>query len=259
MRLFDLTGRVALVTGASRGIGKAIAEGLAAAGAAVAVVSRNAEALEEVAVGIRAAGGRALTCVGDMGKSEDIDRVVDETVQGLGGLHILVNNAAISTTARPGEKVARQSWDEMMQVNLRAVFLLCQAAANKAMIPQRYGRIINVTSVLSEVGMARSIPYSPAKAGLRSLSQCLAADWACHGIHVNCLAPGFVETVMNAPARKHEAFRKEVERRITLGRWGTPEDMKGPAIFLASPAADFITGATLLVDGGMSNAWNFLA
>lgn len=255
IRLFDLTGRIALVTGASRGIGRAIALGLAEAGADVALVARGASPLEEAAAAVRAFGRRALALAGDAGNEQDIRRVVAETVAGLGGIHILVNNAALPGGARPAERVQLGVWDETMAVNLRGAFLMCQAAA-EVMIPQRYGKIINTTSALAEGGMSRSIPYGPAKGGLRSLTHGLAADWACYGICVNSLAPGFVETEMNVRSRGNQQFYAQVLGRVPMRRWGQPEDLAGAAVFLAAPASDWVTGTTLVVDGGMTYAWD---
>lgn len=255
MRLFDLSGRTAIVTGASRGIGRAIALGFAEAGADVVAVGRTTDLLEEVAAAVRRLGRRALAVTADVTREADVRRVADETLREMGAVHILVNNAGVSPVAKPVDRLATEVWDEVIDTNLKSAFLMSRAVA-PAMMRQRYGRIINVSSMLAQAGIARGAPYCPSKAATDSLTQCAAADWATHGINVNSLAPGFVETDMSAPSRRHQGYVDETLRRIPLRRWARPEDMVGAAVFLASPASDYVTATTLLVDGGMTRTWN---
>lgn len=251
-----LDGQAAVVSGASRGIGRAIALALAAAGADVVVLGRERTTLDEVVREIEAGGGTAVSVVADIDQADQAVHVAEQAREHFPQLHVLVNNAATSPFARLAHELSVEDWDRVMDVNVRGTFALTKAIGTH-MISRGYGRIINVTSVLSEQGISRSIPYSPSKAALRSLTQCLAADWAPHGITVNALAPGFIETEMNANGRKDEAFYEAVRGRIAQGRWGQPDDLAGPAVFLASPAARYVTGTTVVVDGGFSNTWAY--
>lgn len=253
---FSLLGQVAVVTGASRGIGRAIALGLAAAGADLALVGRNHESLARVASEVEASGRKAVALVADLADLDAAKNVVKEARDHFRQVHILVNNAATSPFARLAQDISMEDWDAVVDLNMRGTFALTQSIG-KHMISRGYGRIINVTSVLAEQGLSRSIPYSPTKAALRSLTQSLAADWAPHGIGVNALAPGFIETDLNSSGRKDRDFYAAVQDRITQRRWGQPEDLAGPAVFLASAAAQYITGTTLVVDGGFSNTWAY--
>lgn len=253
---FSLQGQVALVSGASRGIGRAIALGLGRAGADLLLLGRNAEALKGTADEVETLGRKAVPLVADLGDDSSIERAVDAAWSHFPHIHVLVNNAATSPFARLAQDVSGEDWERVFSVNVRGTFTLTRAVGSH-MISRGYGRVVNVTSVLADQGMSRSLPYSPSKAALRSLTQSLAADWAPHGICVNALAPGFIETEMNAKGRRDAEFYAAVTDRIAQRRWGTPEDLAGPAVFLASPAARYVTGATLAVDGGFSNTWAY--
>ena len=190
---FSLAGKVAVVTGSSRGIGRAIAEGLAGAGAAVAVNGREPESIESVAGAIAATGGKSLAVVADVSKAADVDRLIDVTVANFGRLDILVNNAGISPYYKPAEALTEFEWDEVISTNLKSVFLCCQAAG-RVMIPQKSGRIINMSSVGGSVGLPRLIAYCAAKGAINQLTRVLALEWATHHILVNAIAPGYIET-----------------------------------------------------------------
>lgn len=253
---FRLDGQAAVVTGASRGIGRSIALALAGAGAHVALLGRELAALEAVAKEAESLGVGTLPLVADLTDADQAVHVAEQVRARFSQVHVLVNNAAKSPFARLAHELSLSDWDSVMDVNLRGTFAFTRAVGTH-MISRGYGRIINVTSVLSEQGISRSIPYSPSKAALRSLTQCLAADWAPHGITVNALAPGFVETEMNASGRKDAHFYEAVRGRIAQRRWGRPEDLAGPAVFLASAASEYVTGTTVVVDGGFSNTWAY--
>ena len=253
---FSLLGQVAIVTGASRGIGRAIALGLADAGADLALVGRDKESLASVASEVKSRGRLAVPLIADLGDVDGARDVIEDARDHFAQVHILVNNAATSPFARLAQDITLEDWDRVFDVNLRGTFAITQSIG-KHMISCGYGRIINVTSVLAEQGLSRSIPYSPSKAALRSLTQSIAADWAPYGICVNALAPGFIETDMNSDGRKDPGFYGAVQNRIAQGRWGRPEDLAGPAVFLASAAAQYVTGTTLVVDGGFSNTWAY--
>lgn len=254
MDQFSLDGQVAVVSGASRGIGRPIAHALA--GAALVLVGRDGEALGLVAREVESRGRAALPIVAAIGVEHEVGTLVEQARARFPQLHILVNNAATSPFARLAHELSLDDWDRVMNVNLRGAFSITNCIG-KHMISRGYGRIINVTSVLSEQGISRSIPYTPTKTALRSLTQCLAADWAPHGINVNALAPGFIETDMNASGCKNAAFYSAVLERVAQRRWGRPEDLGGAAVFLASPASRYVTGTTVVVDGGFSNSWAY--
>jgi len=244
----DLTGRVALVTGAARGLGRAIAETLAAAGAKVACVDVNAQTLSETVAAIQGAGGvaRALAC--DVTDSQRVNEVVDEVVKAWEGLHILVNNAGI-TRDNIVLRMKDDQWDAVIQVNLRGTFLFTRAAA-KPMLKAHGGRIVNIASVAGLVGNPGQANYSASKAGVIGLTRTVARELAGRNITVNAVAPGFIATEMTAGLG--EEVLAEVKRRTPLGRLGEAQDIADAVLFLASDAAGFITGHVLTVDGGLS-------
>ena len=243
---FDLSGRVALVTGANTGLGQAIAVALAEAGADVALAGRSAP--DETMRRIAAAGRRALAISADFGSIEPVERVIAETVAGLGRLDILVNNAGIIRRADSVD-FSEADWDAVVDTNLKTVFFLTQAAA-RHMLANGGGKVINIASLLSFQGGIRVPAYTAAKSGLAGLTKILANEWAAKGINVNAIAPGYFETNNTEALRADESRSRSILDRIPAGRWGVPGDIGGAAVFLASSAADYVHGVTLPVDGG---------
>lgn len=243
---FDLSGKVAIVTGANTGIGQGIALALAAAGADIAAVGRTPA--EETAHSVRALGRRAEIIAADLSSIEPVQRVVDETLEKLGGLHILVNNAGIIRRADSVD-FAEADWDAVIDTNLKSVFFLCQAAA-RYMIPSGGGKIINIASMLTFQGGIRVPSYTASKSGVGGLTKLLANEWAHLGINVNAIAPGYIATNNTSALQGDETRNRQILERIPSGRWGKPEDMGGAAVFLASAAADYVQGHVLAVDGG---------
>ncbi len=243
---FDLSGRVAIVTGANTGIGQAIAVALAAAGADVACVGRTPA--EETVGKIRDLGRRAEVVAADLSTIEPVQRVVDETVARLGGLHILVNNAGIIRRADAVD-FTEADWDAVVDTNLKSVFFLSQAAG-RHMIAAGYGRIINIASMLTFQGGIRVPSYTASKSGVGGLTKLLANEWAAKGVTVNAIAPGYIATNNTAALQADEGRNKAILDRIPAGRWGDAADLGGAAVFLASDAAAYVQGHILAVDGG---------
>ncbi|WP_029011313.1 2-dehydro-3-deoxy-D-gluconate 5-dehydrogenase KduD [Azospirillum halopraeferens] len=246
---FDLTGKVALVTGANTGIGRAIAVALAGAGADVAVAGRSPP--DETRDAVEAAGRRFLALTADFTDPDPATPggLVAATAEALGGPDILVNNAGTIRRA-PALEFTAQDWDAVMDVNLKSVFFLCQAFARPLIDAGRPGKIINVASLLSFQGGIRVASYTAAKSGLAGITRLLANEWAGRGINVNALAPGYVDTNNTAALRADPVRNAEILARIPAGRWSVPADLGGPAVFLASAASDYVHGAILPVDGG---------
>jgi 3-oxoacyl-[acyl-carrier protein] reductase len=242
--------RVALVTGASQGIGRAIALRLAASGIQVALAARNLDKLKDVAAEIAAAGGIAAPFALDAGNEESIKACVKEVVARFGGVQILVNNAGI-TRDMLAMGMKRPDWDEVLNTNLTGAFLLAQACM-RPMLKARWGRIINITSVVGQTGQAGQANYAASKAGLIGLTKSLARELASRSITVNAVAPGYIETAMTAVLT--EAQRTAMTSQIPLGRHGTDADIAAAVAFLASDDAAYITGHTLDVNGGMHMA-----
>jgi NAD(P)-dependent dehydrogenase (short-subunit alcohol dehydrogenase family) len=243
-----LKDRVAIVTGASQGIGKAIALELARVGADVVVCSRRAGALAPVAEGVRAEGRRALTIPCDVGEARDVDAVVARTLEEFGRIDVLVNNAGYRIRSRL-EELPREEWDAMVRTNLTGVFLFCQAVG-RVMIRQRAGRIVNVTSVAGRSGSRGLAAYAAAKAGVTTLTQSLGAEWAKYGIIVNAVAPGPVETEGVLEVWKTPAMIANAAREVPLQRLGRPEEIAYAVVFAASDRSAFMTGETMYVSGG---------
>ncbi len=243
---FDLTGRVAAVTGANTGIGRGIAEALAAAGADVAAVGRSDPS--ETLAAVEALGRRTAWIKADLGAKPDYAYVIKEIVDKLGGLHVLVNNAG---TIRRNNSIdfTEADWDAVMDVNLKSVFFLSQAAA-RHMIPNGGGKIINIASMLSFQGGIRVPSYTASKSGIAGLTKILANEWAVSGINVNAIAPGYFATNNTAALQADVKRNAEILARIPSGRWGDPKDIGGAAVFLASSAANYVQGIILPVDGG---------
>jgi NAD(P)-dependent dehydrogenase (short-subunit alcohol dehydrogenase family) len=244
-----LRGRVALVTGASRGLGREIALGLARAGADLALVARSEEALREVASQVEEVGRRALVCPGDISREEDVARIADAAEGGLGRVDVLVNNAGLAESMTSTEAVSLETWNRVIGVNLTGPFLLCRRLG-PPMVGRKQGSIVNVGSILGEVGMRRALVYCASKGGLAAMTRALAAEWARDGVRVNLLAPGFIETNMTAEYQENEKALASLQRRTMMNRLGTADEVVGATVFLASDAASYITGTTLFVDGG---------
>ncbi|WP_322495712.1 3-oxoacyl-[acyl-carrier-protein] reductase [Chloroflexus sp.] len=246
--LLDLSGRVAIVTGGSRGIGRATAERLAASRATVVVNYRgNAAAAEATVAAITAAGGKALAVQGDVSQPADVEQLVKTTLEQFGRIDILVNNAGI-TRDNLLLRMKESDFDEVIATNLRGVFL-CTRAVLRPMTKQRFGRIINITSVIGLIGNAGQANYAAAKAGIIGFTKSTAREMASRGITVNAIAPGFIETEMTDAL--NEETRKAILATIPLGRFGQPAEVAGLICFLASDAGAYISGQTLTIDGGM--------
>ena len=249
---FDLTGKVALVTGAYRGLGLAIAKGLAQAGATVVLNGRKPEALATAAAALNGAGLHAATAVFDVTDTAAIKRAIDGLEASYGHLDIVVNNAGIQRR-KPMVEFAKQDWDDVIATNLTAPFLVSQAAL-PAMIARRSGKVIHIASLMSELARPTIVAYTAAKGGVRQLMRAMAVELAPHNIQVNAIAPGYFATEMNRALLDDPEFDAWVKKRTPAGRWGQPEEIAGLAVFLASRAADYITGQMITIDGGMSVA-----
>ncbi|NIJ31651.1 2-deoxy-D-gluconate 3-dehydrogenase, partial [Sphingomonas oligoaromativorans] len=246
MSPFDLSGRVAAVTGANTGIGQGIALALAQAGADVALIGRTPA--EETAAHIRALGRRAEIVPADLSTIAPVTGVVDAVVEGLGKLDILVNNAGIIRRADAVD-FTEEDWDAVIDTNLKSVFFLCQAAG-RHMLARGSGRIINIASMLTFQGGIRVPSYTASKSGVGGLTKLLANEWAARGVNVNAIAPGYIATNNTAALQADEARDRAIRERIPAGDWGRPEDLGGAAVFLASDAARYVHGHILAVDGG---------
>ena len=243
---FSLEGKVALVTGANTGLGQGIAVALAAAGADIA--GAGIAPPDETAEKVRALGRRFLAIEANLSSIEPVERVVRETLEGLGGLDILVNNAGLIRRADAVE-FSEKDWDDVMNVNIKSAFFMCQAAG-RHFIAQGSGKIINIASMLSFQGGIRVPSYTASKSGIAGITRLLANEWAAKGVNINAIAPGYMATDNTAALRADEDRSKSILDRIPAGRWGTPEDLGGTAVFLASRASDYVNGAVIPVDGG---------
>ncbi|MEG3163333.1 2-dehydro-3-deoxy-D-gluconate 5-dehydrogenase KduD [Sphingomonas sp. PB2P19] len=243
---FDLTGKVAIVTGANTGIGQAIAVALAEAGADVACVGRTPA--EDTVAKIRALGRKAEIVSADLSTIEPVQRVVDETVAKLDGLDILINNAGIIRRADTVD-FTEADWDAVVDTNLKSVFFLCQAAG-RHMIANGGGKIVNIASMLTFQGGIRVPSYTASKSGIGGLTKLLANEWANKGINVNAIAPGYIATNNTAALQADETRNKAILDRIPAGKWGDASDLGGAAVFLSSAAANYVQGHILAVDGG---------
>ena len=244
---FDLTGKTALVTGAGTGLGQGMALGLAQAGATVVALDRSEPS--GTADRINASGGRCEWMRTELGGTADYTALVADAAARFGDLHILVNNAGIIRRADALE-FSEADWDDVMDINLKAVFFLSQAVARHMLARGHGGRIINVASMLSFQGGIRVPSYTASKSGVAGLTKLLANEWASRGINVNAIAPGYFATNNTAALRADEQRNKEILGRIPAGRWGEPSDLAGAVVFLASPASDYVNGTVLAVDGG---------
>jgi NAD(P)-dependent dehydrogenase (short-subunit alcohol dehydrogenase family) len=249
-RLFDLSGQTALVTGASRGLGQYFARALAQAGADLILTSRKRADLSSFVAEIEATGRKAVPLDLDVRDQASIEHMAVEAEAACGQVHILVNNAGCNVR-KPALDVTWDDWNLILETNLRGSFFVAQQIARR-MVPHGYGRIVNIGSVTSVFGYPGLAPYGASRGGARQLTMSLAADWGKHGITVNCLAPGWFQTAQNEVLYRDKGWVEYLVERIPAGRPGEPHDLDGPIVFLASEASRYVTGQTLLVDGGIS-------
>jgi 2-deoxy-D-gluconate 3-dehydrogenase len=244
---FKLDGKIAIVTGSSRGLGKAMAIGLAEAGADIALVGTSD--MKEPQRQIEKLGRKCITIKADLISKDCVDEIVDTTVKKLGGIDILVNNAGITRRA-PFVEFSEKDWDDVMNVNIRTLFFLSQAVAKVFIKQGRGGKIINTASMMSFQGGILISSYTASKSAVAGLTRLMTNELAKHNINVNAIAPGYMATDITAPLRKDPARNKSILERIPAGRWGEPDDLKGMVVFLASEAASYLHGSIIPVDGG---------
>jgi 2-deoxy-D-gluconate 3-dehydrogenase len=248
----DLSGQVAVVTGAGNGIGKACALSLAQSGAQVALIDISSSAMEQTQSEISAQGGKSTAYLCDVSKVSDINKSYQAIADHYGKIDIALNSAGVNVQQR-GEEVTEEAWDKVLGINAKGSFFCCQAAG-RIMMKQNKGKIINMGSAMSVVGYVKRSSYCASKGAVAQFSKVLAGEWAPFNITVNVLAPTFIHTPFTAPMFKDEEFKTDVERRILLNRIGEVRDVTGTLLYLASSASDFVTGAIILVDGGWT-AW----
>ena len=251
MGLFDLTGKTALVTGASRGIGRAIAVAFADAGADVALVARSADGLAETAESVAAAGRKAFVIPADVTSYDAVADAVAAVIDQLGHLDVVVNNAGGSNFMVPFRDLRLSGWDKLIQLNLSSAVYVCHAAAGH-MLDRGEGSVINVASVAGVAASPTMSPYGAAKAGLISLTKSLAVEWAQGGVRVNALCPGWTATELNRTLWEDPVLGPATIATTPMGRWASAEEMAGPALFLASAASSYMTGQVLVIDGGQT-------
>lgn len=246
---FRLDGRVAIVTGGARGLGRAMVEALASAGASVVLTARAREAAESAAQEVARDTRRpALGVAAEVTRTSDINDMVARTLERFGRVDILINNAGINIR-KPIEQFDEAEWDQVLDTNLKGPWLCCRAVF-EPMKRQKWGRVINLSSILGEVGLADRTPYCSSKGGLTLMTRTLALEWAPHGINVNAICPGPFGTEINRPLLNDPTAMAAMKARVPLGRWGEPAEIGPAAVFLASEASSFVTGTTLFVDGG---------
>lgn len=244
---FNLQGKVAIVTGASRGIGQGIAVGLAEAGADIVGVATRG--MEETKAKVEEAGGKFVAVKADLSSLEPIDEIIKVILEEFGKIDILVNNAGI-IRRQPCLEFSLENWDDVMNVNIRTAFFLAQAVAKQFVRQGTGGKIINIASMLSFQGGILVPSYTASKSAIAGVTKTMANEWAQYNINVNAIAPGYIATDNTAPIREDEVRNQSILDRIPAGRWGSPEDLKGAAVFLASSASDYMQGHILAVDGG---------
>jgi gluconate 5-dehydrogenase len=248
--LFDLSGKVAIVTGASRGLGQYFGRALARAGADLVITARKLDSLDPFRKEIEGIGRRAVPLELDVRNYESIQKMAEAAEAAYGKIDILINNAGCNVR-KPALEVGWDDWNLVLDTNLRGTFFVAQAVA-KRMVPRRYGRIVNIGSVTAVFGYAGLAPYCASRGGVKQLTMSLADDWGPHGITVNCLAPGWFKTKQTEVLYQNQQWVDYLTDRIPLKRPGRPDDLDGAVVFLASDASQYITGQTLLVDGGIS-------
>ncbi len=248
--IFQLDGKVAVVTGSGKGIGKAMALGLADAGADLVIVARTNADIEQTVADIEAKGRRAIGISTDVKNKDDIQKMVEETLSKLGKIDILVNNAGMNIRTSALE-VTEEEWELIIQTNMKSVFFASQAVG-KYMVEQKSGSIINISSVAGQVALRTGVAYAATKAGIIQMTKTLALEWGSHNVRVNAIAPWYFRTPLTEKLLNNEAYYNEVTSRTPLRRVGNVKELIGPAVFLASEASSYVTGHTLFVDGGMS-------
>ncbi|HEX8909197.1 MAG TPA: SDR family oxidoreductase [Anaeromyxobacteraceae bacterium] len=246
--LFDLTGQVALVTGASKGLGRAMAVGLARAGAELALCARDLDGLAITRRAVEELGRRAETYALDVLDPESVRRAVAAAAEAFGRIDILVNNAGVNVR-KPALELSEEEWDRVVDTNLKGYFLVARAVGAH-MVARRKGKVINVSSIFGAVGMHHQLAYAASKGGVVQLTKVLAIEWAKHGVNVNAIGPTYFETPLVATLRDDPERFRFINERTPMGRWGQPEELEGTLVYLASRASDFVTGQTVYVDGG---------
>ncbi|CAN5294199.1 3-oxoacyl-ACP reductase FabG [soil metagenome] len=251
MAEFSLSGKIAIITGASKGIGRAIALAFAAAGGTVVLAARKPDALDRAAEELTRSGAAALGVSTDVSDPDQVSRLVERTVEAFGTVDILVNNAGAAPFLSPVEEIRLDGFEKYFRVNFMGA-VHCTRAVGPILLAKRSGCVLNISSVAAFVASPGLAYYASAKAALIGFTKTVAGEWASAGVRVNALAPGWIETEMNEGARAIDEFHSSVVRSIPLGRWGSAEEVAAAALFLCSPAASFITGAVLVVDGGQT-------
>jgi 2-deoxy-D-gluconate 3-dehydrogenase len=247
MDLFDLSGKKALLTGGSAGLGKAMAEALLEAGAEAGIIA-SSEKLEEAVAELSAPGRKVVGIRADLVDRKQRRRAFDDFIKAFGTIDILVNNAGL-TIRHPAERYPMEDWDPVIELDLTAVFEMCQLAG-RVMLEKGSGKIINIASLLAFSGGITVPAYAAAKGGVAQITKALANEWAQKGVNVNAIAPGYMDTPLNEALIKDPARNRQILERIPAGRWGRPEDLKGTIVYLASRASDYVHGAIIVVDGG---------
>jgi NAD(P)-dependent dehydrogenase (short-subunit alcohol dehydrogenase family) len=249
--MFDLTGKVAIVTGGYDGIGRGIAEGLAEAGCNIVIGARDYERCVEACMDIRKLGVKAFPIPCNITRSGEVENLVLQTIKEMGGVDILVNNAGIEGTEKPFIEISEEEWDEIVGTNLKGAFL-CSKAAGKEMIKRGRGKIINIASITAFIAMENVSAYCASKGGLVQLTKAMALELAKYNIQVNAICPGYFSTPMSRRLYEPEKWEKIARKKVPMGRIGKPEELKGTAVYLASEATDFMTGSCIIVDGGQT-------
>jgi gluconate 5-dehydrogenase len=250
MEQFRLDDKISLVTGGSKGIGFGIAKALAEAGSDLALVARDKKTLDQAREKLSATGRHVWIYSFDMSNTDQISNLFAEIVKDTGGVDILVNNAG-GTRRGPADELSVEDWNFVINLNMTGTFALCRAFAKERIQSGKNGKIINIASLMSETVREDNAPYAASKGGIRQLTKALAVDWAKHGINVNAIGPGFIQTDLTRPLWEDESFNKWLKWKTPWAQWGKPEDLGNAAVYLAATASDFVTGHTLYVDGGL--------
>lgn len=248
LELFDLTGKVAMVTGSTRGLGEVAATALAKVGADVAVCGRKSTDLDRVSSAIKSLGRNSAGFFLDVTAKESVHQGVEQIIEQFGKIDILVNNAGVNRRV-PVLEYAEEDWDLVINTNLKGYFLVSQAVVPQ-MLERGYGKVINMSSILGKVGLPNQLAYASSKGGVDQMTKVMALEWAKKGVRVNAIAPTYFETEMVAQLRNDPERFSFINERTPMGRWGYPPELEGIVIFLAAPASDFITGQTIYIDGG---------